>query len=392
MSDYTSFDWTQSGIKNTFRFEAVDSKDPAIHICDLEGVTGGKLTQSYRGDYRSSASLDLDGTEIPNHCAIRIHHTASAGNQQPVENILATLVPQPPSRTLTRGRITGTVELYSAMKSLDGDLVTANSIIPVQAKNQSTGKYEPVIAWKKFKSIVNNSGQPARIDSGIQSANVTMKSAWTWEHGKSALTAAQKMADICSGYIEIDNEGYVCLIPYENPSNRTTGGTISTGINSLILLGVTLSQGDICNKVLCSYEKSSGDTKKTYSKQAVLDPTHPWSFQNIGRWCAEEIQAPSTIDDDTVEEDINKLLEKEVKKSLNSKASYKRTFGVNMLYTPSVDVGNAMRLHYQDSANGEVIDANVFISQRDITLDASMQMELTCEERWTNTGDTLAVS
>ena len=381
MSNYTSFDWTQSGIKNTFRFEAVDSKNPTIHICDLEGVTGGKLTQSYRGDYRSSASLDLDGTEIPNHCAIRIHHTASAGNQQPVENILATLVPQPPSCTLTRGRITGTVELYSAMKSLDGDLVTANSTI-----NKNT------VAWQKFKSIVGLSGQPARVDSGIQSANAALKSAWVWEHGKSALTAAQKMADTCNGYIEIDNEGYVCLVPYENPSNRTTGGTISTGINSLILLGVTLSQGDICNKVLCSYEKSSGDTKKTYSKQAVLDPTHPWSFQNIGRWCAEEIQAPSTIDENTTEANINKLLEQEVKKSLSSKASYKRTFGVNMLYTPSVDVGNAMRLHYQDSANGEVIDANVFISQRDITLDASMQMELTCEERWTYDADTLAVS
>jgi hypothetical protein len=374
----TSLDWTASGIENTFRFEAVDCRQLENHICDLEGVTGGKLTQSYRGDYRASGTLDLDGTEVPDHCAVRIWHTARLGAAS-VTECLATLIPQPPSRTLERGRVTGSVELYSAMKSLDGDLLTANSTI---AKGTA--------AWSKFKSIVNNSGQVAVVDSGIQSTNKTLGSAWTWEHGKSALSAAQKMADVCGGYIEVDAQGHVCLVPYENPASRATGGTISTGIDSLVLLGVSMSQNDICNKVVASFDKGSGDSKKTYTAAAELDPVHPWSFANIGRWCAQECDAPSTLDDKSSESYIKAQLAAAVKKELNSASATTRTFGVTMLYTPEVDVGNAMRLRYQDSDGGEVIDANVFISQREITLDGSMQMELTCEERWANAADTLA--
>lgn len=376
----TQFDWTASGIENTFRFECVDSKQLANHICDLEGVTGGKLTESYRGDYRVSATLDLDGTEIPDHCAIRIWHTARRGGQSVTER-MATLIPQPPSRTLERGRVTGSVDLYSAMKSLDGDLVPSNSTV---AKGTA--------AWSKFQSIVNNSGQVAYIDAGVQSANAKLASAWTWEHGKSALSAAQKMADVCGGYIEVNTYGQVCLVPYENPSSRATGGEIATGIDSLVLMGVTLSQGDICNKVLCSYETGSGSSKKVYTAMAELDPTHPWSFASLGRWCSEEVESPSTIDDKSAASYIQKQLQATCDKYLKSKASYMRTFGVEMLYTPDVQVGNAMTLRYQDSDGGETINANVFISQREVTLDGTMKTSLTCEERWTNTGDTLATT
>lgn len=375
-----SLDWTASGIENTFRFECVDSKQLGNHICDLEGVTGGKLTESYRGDYRVSASLDLDGTEIPEHCAVRIWHTARLGAQSVTER-LATLIPQPPSRTLERGRITGSVELYSAMRSLDHDLLTSNCTI---AKN--------TVAWSRFKSIVGNSGQVPYIDAGVQSANAKLGTAWTWEHGKSALTAAQKMADVCGGYIEVDTYGQICLVPYENPANRATGGTIATGVQSLVLMGVTLSQGDICNKVVCSYETGSGTNKKTYTAAAELDPAHPWSFASIGRWCAEEVESPSTINDKSSASYINSQLAATCKKYLASKSATTRTFGVDMLYTPEVQVGNAMWLDYRDADGGEHVNANVFISQREVELDAAMKTSLTCEERWAGGTDTLTTT
>lgn len=373
----SSFDWSASGIKNEFSFECVDIKQLDSHICWLDGVTGGKITQTYRGDYRVSATLDFDGTEIPKHCAIRIWHTASL-NGDTVTEELATLIPQSASNNLSRGRITGSLDLYSAMRFLDNDLVTSNAII---AKN--------TVAWSKFKSVCSLSGHVSNIDSGIQSTNAKLASNWVWEHGKSALTALQKLADVANGYIVMDTHGRVCLQPYVNPSKAATNGDISTGVNSLILLGVDIGTGDICNKVISSYETGSDSNKKVYTAEAKLAASHPWSFQSLGYWAAQETNSPTFSDKDS-ETTITKQLQATVNKALAQASSYTRTFGLDMLYTPQVRVGAAYNLFYQDSDNGEKISANVFISQKEIELSAAMQCSLTCEERWTNEDDTTA--
>ena len=371
----SSFDWSASGIKNEFAFECVDIKQLDSHICWLDGVTGGKITQTYRGDYRTSATLDFDGTEIPKHCAIRIWHTASL-NSDSVTEELATLIPQNASNNLLRGRITGSLDLYSAMRFLDNDLLTNNVTV---AKNTQ--------AWYKFKTLCTNGGHMPNISSGIQSTDARLASAWVCEHGKSVLTAMQKMADVANGYIVMDTHGRVCLQPYVNPSKAATSGDITTGVNSLILLGVDIGTGDICNKVITSYETGSDNNKKVYTAEAKLDAAHPWSFQSLGYWAAQEVNSPTFSDKDS-ETTIQAQLQATVDKALAQASSYTRTFGLDMLYTPLVRVGAAYDLFYQDSDDGEKIAANVFISQKEIELTAAMQCSLTCEERWTNKDDT----
>lgn len=375
----SNFDWSASGIKNEFSFECVDIRKPDSHISWLDGVTGGKITQTYRGDYRASATLDVDGVELPSHCAIRIWHTASLNGESVTEE-LATLIPQRSSQTLERGRVTGSLDLYSPMKFLDSDLVTKNVVIN---KGQ--------VAWKKFYNQCSLSGFSYLIDSNIQNANATLSSVWVWEHGKSALTMLQKMADVANGYITVDTHGRVVLKPYVNPVQVATGITLSTGIKSLIMLGVDISTGDICNKVIASYETGTDSNKKVYSAEAIVDPTHPWSFQHLGYWATEEINSP-TFAENASETTINAQLQAAVKKALSTKSSYKRILGINMLYSPDVAVGRTMRLVYQDSDNGEKIDTNVFVSQKEIELTAAMQSSITCEERWSYGTDTLAVS
>ncbi len=372
------FNWSASGIKNEFSFECVDTRRPDNHISWLDGVTGGKITQAYRGDYRVSATLDVDDIELPKHCAIRIWHKASL-NGQSVEEELATLVPQMSTQTLERGRVTGSLDLYSPMKFLDSDLVTSNATF---------GK--GTIAWKKFGLLCSGSGFSYVVDDSIQKANATLASAWVLEHGKSVLHGMQHLADVVNGYVMVNTHGQVVLKPYINPSQVATGITLSTGIDSLIMLGVDISTGDICNKVIASYETGTDKKKNVYTAEAIVDPTHPWSFQHLGYWATEEINSP-TFAENASEETITAQLQAAVKKSLSSKSSYKRILGITMLYDPNVAVGRALRLLYQDSDKGEKIDTNVFISQKEIELTAAMQTSVTCEERWSHSDDTLTV-
>ena len=374
----SSFDWSASGIKNEFAFECVDSRYLDSHICWLDGVTSGKITQTYRGDYRTSATLDVDGVDLPKHCAIRIWHTATL-NSNSVTEELATLIPQTTSYTLERGRITGSIDLYSPMRFLDSDLVT---------KNVTINKGES--AKDKFAAQCRLSGFTPLIDNIIDTANAKLASAWVWEHGKSVLYLLQHLADIANGYIMVDSHGRVVLQPYINPSQIATSITIDTGINSLVLLGVDISTGDICNKVIASYEMNSGDTKDIRTAEAVLDATHPWSFQSLGYWAAEEINSP-TFAQNVSASTVDSQLQAAAKKALATKSSYKRTLGINMLYNPDVAVGRTAYLSYQDSENGEKIHTNVFISQKEIELTAAMQCSLTCEERWSYNDDTLTV-
>ncbi len=369
------FDWSASGIKNEFSFECVDTRSPNVHICWLDGITGGKITQTYRGDYRVSATLDFDGTEIPKHCAIRIWHKASLNGEVETEE-LATLIPQSTSNNLSRGRITGSLDLYSAMRFLDNDLLPSNMTF-------NKGK----AAWEMFQSLCGTGGFSYVVDSGIQSTQAKLASAWICEHGKSRLTAMQKMADVANGYIVMNTHGQVCLQPYVNPSKAATNGDITTEVNSLILLGVDISTGDICNKVIASYETGTDKNKNVYTAEAKLAANHPWSFQSLGYWATQEANSPTFSDKDS-EDTITAQLQKTVDKALAQASSYTRTFGVNMLYTPRVRVGQAYNLFYQDSDNGEKISANVFVSQKEINLDAAMECSITCEERWTNEDDT----
>ena len=347
-------DWHSSGIENTFEFETLTRG--LAHTGWLENVTGGSIVQSYRGDYRVSASLELDG-EIPGvNGYVRIWHTARKGGEA-VRTCLATLVPELPGMEYRLGRWTGSLDLYSGMKRLETSL---------WKKDYGIAKGTAIAA--KFSEFVVNAGSRAVISPGISTTAKTT-SAWVLEFGTSVLSTCHSLADAVGGYIEVDPEGRVCLVPYVLPSRRSASWALGSGIESIMLIGVDRDAPDPVNRVIARYEEES----RTWYAEANLPSSHPWSSSQRGRIDAHaiDVDAPGTGSGW-----LQKLVDTELAAMSDAGARYE----VRALFDPSVKPGTVGDVAYADSPSDPGLRFRAFCSQREVELDAAMTMTLTLEE------------
>jgi len=348
---------------NSFRFELVDNRVLTEHIGWLDSVTGGSITESWRGDWRVTGSLDVDaGADIPLSAAIRIWHDWDDGDGLRTE-VMATLFPEPAELVLLQGRQSGSIELHSAMRRLDTDLTKTDVGVPTGA----------AVAYR-FQQLVRNSGgtpwvwPSTKIHSARTSANRV------WEHGKSVLSECHAMADACGGRVEVDEQGRVCLVPYQLPASIAESWRLMPGeVDCTLLPEFVTNAQTIVNRVIASYER---DDKRWYA-EAKVAVTHPWAFQRIGRWETVEASAP------TIEEgqNVQAVLDKLVRQRLSELSDVRRTYSAEMLYRPDVRVGTVGSVMYSDSEDGVAVGpVTCFVSEREVTLDAAMRTRLTLEE------------
>lgn len=347
-------DWTASGITNTFEFETLDSK--LRHTGWLENVTGGSIEESYRGDYRVTASLDLDGEVPPLAGYVRIWNVATLGDEA-VRTCLATLVPERPSMELLHGRWVGSVDLYSAMKNMDDTL---------RLKDGALSKGKALLAeWRKF---VNDNGAVAGTTTGISSTAKSTK-AIVWEFGSPILSDAQTLADALNGYMGVDPQGRVTLTPYIAPAKRPQSWRLDSSERSIILPGLEMEPAEAVNRIAARYE-SNGKAWYAHSDAKASDPR---SAAAIGHVVTE------TIDVETVVGGQSGWLQTYADRQLASRLATKDSYEVVTLFDPSIRPGTAGTLEYSDSPSGEGVTKRVFCSQREIELSPAMTMTLTLE-------------
>ena len=346
-------DWTASGIANSYEFELVNTS--LNHVGWLDGVTGGTITQTYRGDYRCVASLDTDGTVPPANRYVRIWHVARLGDET-VRTMLATLQPDLPGGEYRLGRWTRSVDLYSPMKKLDTTL---------KVKDSGFSKNTVLAPW--WSSTVSANGAVPYVSPSI-SQTKTATSARVWEFGSPLLSSLHDVANMLSGYIEVDAEGRVCLVPYVLPSRRGVSWSLESGADSIMLVGVGLESPEPVNRVIARYESNG---KVSYAASTV-DPSHPWSYANIGRIVTEAVDDPQGSGDGW----LQKLTDRE----LAARTSAKGLYEVTTLFDPAIQPGTVGTVSYWDSPDDGGLSFKAFCSQREIQLDAAMTMTLTLEE------------
>ena len=348
-------DWRASGISNSFEFELLDRG--LAHAGWLDGVTGGSIVQSHRGDFRVTASLDLDGDIPPIGGYVRIWHTARLGGES-VRTCLATLVPELPGMEYRLGRWTGSLDLYSGMKRLETS---------VWEKDYGIAKNTAIAA--KWKSFVENGGSVAYVAPGISTTKKT-SSSWVLGFGESVLSTCHELASAVSGYIEVDELGRVCLVPYVMPSKRSASWRLESGEESIMLIGVDREPPELCNRVMARYESNG----KNYFSATYLPSSHPWSWGQTGRkesYVMEPTDVPSPVQSN---------LDRIVANELASRSSTGNVYEVRALFDPSVRPGTVGTVAYADSPRDAGLSFRAFCSQREIELDAAMTTTLTLEE------------
>lgn len=352
-----SIDWSASGIKQTLEHRLVDSRT-LEDVGLLEGVTGYTLAESWRGDYRQTGTIEIDGDTIPLWSAVRTYIICEQGGETE-RHELATLMPEPSDITHTYGRDTANIELHSMLKKLGTN---------INGADRGIGSDWQVAGH--FRWCCTESGAVPYVHPGLTSA--TVGKPFVWEAGVSYLSEAHAMANRCGGRIQPDAHGRVCLVPYQLPSRVAPSFEIPGGAASIVLPGLTDDGLVIVNKVVADYTYND----QRWFSTATVGVSHPWHFSRIGRWETLHVSAP-TIPEGA---DIQAQLDKLAAQTLAEHTQVLRSYSVELAYMP-IEVGQAGTLNYNDSAFGDAVTVSGFVSQRAISANgAKVRMEITLEE------------
>lgn len=349
-------DWSKSGIYHEWQYQLVDSTTLTERDW-LTNVTGGRITEAYRGDLRTQLALDLDGGEVPMGTAVRVWHTATYGGET-VRELLGTFHAEPTGGKYELGRMTSSVTLYSSLVKLRD---TRGKQVRSVGKSNIINHFNEIVPWALATPWV----QPDWATSKNFSAG------YVWQMpSESILAEAQRCADAIGGYLGVDEYGRVTLKPYVLPSKLGQSWQLLPG--EITHLGVDIDVPDVVNRIVAKHEANG----KTYTSVANLDASHQWSKESIGRIVAEELTNVTIQDGSSIQTQLDKATAAELK----SRANATNTYSVDTSYHADVRCGTAGRLVYVDSPDDDGIDARVFCSGREIQLDHTADMSLTLEE------------
>lgn len=349
-------DWSASGIRHTWEHHIVDSRT-LEDVGLLDGVTSYTLTEAWRGDYRQTGSIDLDGEALPLWAAVR-SYLVSELDGEVVRHELATLMPRPTSTTYKYSRGLQSFTLDSSLRKLD-----------TFKQHRDVGVAAGTSVATHFTDCCTASGAVGLVYPGLTSA--LTRTSRVWEAGDSYLTECHAMAGACGGRVQPDSYGRVCLVPYHNPANVAETFEIPAGAASVTLPELVEAEPEIVNRVIASYSQND----QRWFSEATVDVSHPWHFAHIGRWETLEIETPTIPEGANVQD----ILDAATAAALAAHSDTRRTFSVQMAYMP-IEVGEVGTLQYR-SGDMDTISVLGFVSQRQIKQDgAAVYMELTIEE------------
>lgn len=357
-------DWSASGIRNTFEYELIDPFDLSFSLGYLDGVTGCTITESYRGEYRASACLELDGAELPINALVRVWHIAELDGEI-YRHVLGTFMQElNPDMDYAYGRRYGSVPLQSTLLRLGTDRRAGDMAVP---------KSTAVVPY--FERIVSNAGGTSYTSPAFDRSK-TFSKGRVWACSESVLSECHRCADAVGGRVETDEMGRVSLVPYQIPSSRAVSHEFQSGDASPVLVGVKTANAEVVNKVVVSYKHDD----ETYYAVSQVDASHPWHWRKIGRHVAAEYTENSLdLGENPTAEQIKAALQAMADSRLAALSKALRTWGATLLYAP-VSCGEVITLPYNDSPDSDGLMIKGMVTQREIECDATMLMSLTIEE------------
>lgn len=350
-------DWTSPDMRNSFEYELVDPFDLDVSWGWLEGATGGRITESYRGDYRSTASVEIDGEQPPASALVRVWHVAQAGGEELREE-LGTFSQGRPSLSYRNGRMTGSVPLYSAMWRLAQDVRPASA---TYAAGTNVADH--------FRRVVSEAGCTPRLHPSIDE-DAGFPSEHTWAGGESVLAECHACANALGGMVQVDAHGRVAIEPYQLPSARADSFAIDQSTAVIERGGVAVTAADWFNCVVVTATVDEAE----YVGVAKVAESHPLHMRRVGYW-KTDYRAMS----DPPEEGVQEAVDAEAASVLAQEASEPAVYSADMLYRP-VRCGEVGTFWYADSPDDPGLAVRGLLVQREIDLDAAMRMRATFEE------------
>ncbi len=267
MTAIPDIDWGRSGRVDSYECSLVDP-----WTLEDRGTVGidaraSSVTWAHGTDTQCSATVAvLD--DLAKDSMLRLRHTVKVGGETFSET-MGTFFAKSKSMKALHGRASRSMDCYSSLLRFSDDyLQQVHTYVPGDNVSQIIGR------------IVSATGGVLSFGPGAPTDRVhTMD--MHWDAGTNKLEMITKLAGWIGGEISAADTGEVELSAYVPPSQRPLSWTFEAGRNCVYRPGFTTSEdeGEAVNKAVfyTSTDESS------ISVNAVLAPTHPFSYERIGR-------------------------------------------------------------------------------------------------------------
>lgn len=267
MGALDSTDWGASGREDSFELWLVDPF--TLNATEQVGfdASGTSVAWGYYTDTKASATVSvLD--EVASGSMVRLVHRTRVGGKTAGET-LATLFASEESATASMGRVSRSLDCYSALLRHHEDYLMI-------ARDYGPGDNVSEI----IREIVEADGGHLSLASDAPTDRLHTIDVH-WDIGTNKLSMINTMADWINGQIGVTDSGEVELRYYRAPSDKPASYTFEAGANCICLPGFTASEseGDAYNRAMFYF---STDSASGFAV-ADLDESHPYSYARIGR-------------------------------------------------------------------------------------------------------------
>ena len=267
MTAIPEVDWGRSGRADSYECRLVDPFTLADKGPVAIDPRGSSVTWALYTETKASATVAvLD--DLAKDSMLRLRHTVRVGGESYSET-MGTFFAKSKSMRALHGRASRTMECYSCLLRHSEDyLQQVHSYVPGDNVSEI------------IREVVEADGGSLTLgpDAPVERVH-TMD--MHWDAGVNKLEMVEKLAGWIGGELAATDHGEVLLSSYVPPSQRPLSWTFEAGRNCVYRPGFVSSEdeGKAYNKAVfyTSTDESS------ISVNAVLSPSHPFSFQRIGR-------------------------------------------------------------------------------------------------------------
>lgn len=327
-------DWGQSGRRNEYTFHLVDpfSLQETGELIEVDAasssITWGWDTENgYSGSIRAENSVHKDKL-------VRVRHTATVGGESTTVTLGTFFIDESPASALY-GRVTRDLSAYSTMWRFTQDFLEKDF---VRAKGQNV--------VQAIRDLVETDGGLLMVKAGVDTAKTFGNPIWQ-EIAQNKADVIRKIASWIGCIVYSDEDGYIVIEPYADPSEMAVSYEFEAGENCVYVPGVhiTDTSASAVNRVVAWWSRKSASNASDgfgTSGYACVDlpATHPFSYERVGRRRTHVMKLSEACS--------NEECAKRATQYLNENCGSTRFFEISHVNVPSLRAGDVVRYVNRD--------------------------------------------
>ena len=338
-------DWGAGGRRDEYEFRLVDPftlQETGEVVAAEAGASN--ITFGYYTDNKASCTLKLLN-DVSRDKLIRVRHTVTAADGTVGEGAFGTFFVENDTAEAVCGSVGRSYDGYSTLLRFTDDVL-------VRDFYRAAG-YNRVQA---IRDLVEADGGRLVVGDGVdESLSHTVDVYFPVNTVRSEVL--NQLADWSGWQIGVSEYGYVTLDRYVAPADKAESFTFEAGSNCVYAAGATLTddRDDSYNRVLVYYSTEEASS----SVWVDLEPSHPFSYERIGRRKSYVMQLNEPAGDDEMREMGASFLA--------ANCGSTQYYEIEHVGVPGLRIGQTVR-YVNERDCSRPVDCKCLVTEMDVTL------------------------